>query len=202
MCNEKYLKKFSTKQAMATCLLCFICITFTVTLHCIVLLPGQLLLRTRLEIWAAQPLQRTGASIMIPLLLPWIISITDFYSISLPIPFHIQTFRIVAEGQKHGTNSWPENSSCSFIISSTAVQKIYNLVSKSIFQHCKVHKLLKKKSKKKVRSWRKRGFILGLPRSIEPFSKHLYWRTACYSPWTIKCNKRWHQQFTSSSPHC
>lgn len=92
MCNKNYFKKFSTRQAMATQLLHFVCNTFTMTLYCIIVLPRQLLLYTKIEIRAAQQLQRTGVTITIPLLLPQIISVTDFYSVILPIPFHVQTF--------------------------------------------------------------------------------------------------------------
>lgn len=41
MCNKKYFLKIPTKQAMATCLLCFACLKFTMTLYRIILLPGQ-----------------------------------------------------------------------------------------------------------------------------------------------------------------
>lgn len=81
-------------------------ITFTMTLHCIISLPGQSYSYkecTRQDISAAQQLQRAGESTAIPLLLPWAVSITDFYSVTLLIPFHVQS-RTAAEN-KRGTKS-------------------------------------------------------------------------------------------------
>lgn len=134
------------------------------TLHCIISLFGQSYTYkecTRQDIWAAQQLQRAGKSTTI-LLLSWAVSITDLHSITLPIPFHVQS-RTAAE-------MWDEEMIWEFLFPYPAhyLQQskrfIVSFLSLLFNTACSISNFKGKES-----SRRNRDFIPGLPRSVEQF---------------------------------
>lgn len=104
-----------------------------------------------------------GLEKAIPLLLPLAVSITDFYSVTLPIPVHVQS----------GTAAemWDEELTWEFLFPYPAhylqqSKGFIVLFLSLLFNTARSTRNFKRKES----SWRNRDFTLGLPRSIEQFA--------------------------------